>query len=244
VPRTTPTVATVVLAGGSGTRLALSGGANKVYLPLEGRPLLSWSLRALYEAVHPVASVLVIRAGDQAAAASAIAAAETPAPLVVVGGSSRTESEVAGIHALRDLIQSGAVDVVLVHDGARPFPPVSMLTDLIRAATTHGVAVPAVPVEPGLLERSADPGAVGVSPAATADIRAVQTPQAVAAPTLLAAADDAMSHRRSSVDTASLVHEHIGLRAVVVTGHPDNLKVTRPEDVARATTIAASRAQP
>ena len=243
MPRTTPTVATVVLAGGSGTRLGLSGGANKVYLPLAGRPLLSWSLRALYEALHPVASVLVIRDGDQVDAAAAIATAQAQAPLIVVGGSSRTDSEIAGIHALRDAIESGIIDVVLVHDGARPFPPESMLVDLIRAATKHGVAVPVIPVGPGLLERP-DPDAAGVLQAPTADLRAVQTPQAVIARTLLDAADDAVAHRRSTIDTASLVHAHRGLRAVAVDGHPDNLKVTRPEDVVRATAFATGNGRP
>jgi 2-C-methyl-D-erythritol 4-phosphate cytidylyltransferase len=243
VPRTTPTAATVVLAGGSGTRLGLSAGANKVYLPLEGRPLLSWSLQALYEALHPVASVVVIREGDHDDATSAIAAAQTPAPQVVVGGSSRTDSEVAGILALRDIIESGNVDVVLVHDGARPFPPASMLVDLVRAAVAHGVAVPAISVEPGLLERP-DLDAVGVQQVPTADLRAVQTPQAVIARTLLAAADDAVAHNRSTIDTTSLVHAHCGLRAVAVDGHPNNLKVTRPEDVARATAIATGNVGP
>lgn len=237
MPENRPSVATIVLAGGSGTRLGLSGGANKVYLPLDGRPLLAWSLRALYSALQPAFGVLVIRAGDEAEAASAIAAAGITPPQVAVGGGTRTQSECAGVAALRTPIDSGEIDVVLVHDGARPFPTGPMLSRLVAAARDHGAAVPALRPAGTLLEQGDDGQ---LRPVDSDRIRTVQTPQAIRAQELLAAVDAAGVSGAEAVDTVSLVALAGGPVAVAVEGDTDNLKVTRPEDVEAATRIARS----
>jgi len=238
-----PRVATIVLAGGSGTRLALSHGANKVYLPLEGRPLLAWSLRALYESLHPVTTVVVVRAGDERDAVLACEVAGVPAPRVVCGGETRTASEVAGILAISDLVTSAAVDIVLVHDGARPFPPPDLLERLVAAAATHVAAVPVLDVEPGMFHRDHDAGEL-VREVDTSDLGAVQTPQAFAAGPLLAAATAAAAAGSDTVDTLSLFTLHGGPSAVVVAGDPRNLKVTHPADLDRAAAIASDLGQP
>lgn len=238
----TPHVAVVVLAGGSGTRLGLAGGANKVYVPLDGRPLLAWSLRTLYEGVSPAVTVVVCRDGEQADAEAAARIGEVPNIRLAVGGTTRTASEIAGIVALRDDIVTEDVDVVLVHDGARPFPAARMLTDLVDAAHRHGAAVPAISVDEGLFVRETDHGQVHRTE--TVDLRAVQTPQAVAAPALLAAADAALDHGWDTLDTISLVARAGGPVAVVVDGDPDNIKVTRPGDVESAAAVAHRRHRP
>lgn len=242
--RTTPSVATVVLAGGSGTRLGLADGANKVYLPLAGRPLLAWSLRALYVALEPVAAVLVIRRGDEAPAAAAIAAADLDglacgSPAVVPGGATRTASEVAGIRALGGTVAAGEVDVVLVHDGARPFPAGAMLQRLASAAWLHGAAVPGTAPPTSLAATDGE----RLQPVDATAIRQVQTPQAFRAADLQAALDR-VERDAEAVDTASLVASAGGPRAVVVAGDPDNVKVTHPVDVARAEALAAERGWP
>jgi 2-C-methyl-D-erythritol 4-phosphate cytidylyltransferase len=235
VPSHSASIATIVLAGGSGARLGLADGANKVYLPLDGRPLLAWSLRALYAALHPISGVLVIREGDEADAASAIAAAAITPPAVVVGGTTRTQSECAGLDALRTQIDSGVVDLVLIHDGARPFPGAGMLIRLVDAAREHGAAVPTLPVGAGLLRADHD----GFLSAVDIDrVRSVQTPQAFAARPLLEALDDARATGAHAVDTASLVALVGGPIAVAVDGDENNLKVTHPDDVDAAARIA------
>lgn len=239
----TPKIATIVLAGGSGTRLGLAHDANKVYLPLEGRPLLAWSLQALYEGLHPVTTVVVVRSGDEPDAVRACEVAGVPAPRVVCGGATRTASEVAGILAISDLITAAAVDIVLVHDGARPFPPPELLERLVAAAATHVAAVPVLAVEPGLAHREHGAGAL-VGEVDTSGLGAVQTPQAFSAVPLLAAATAAAAAGTDTVDTLSLFTLHGGPSAVVVAGDPRNLKVTHPADLDRAAAIARDLGQP
>jgi 2-C-methyl-D-erythritol 4-phosphate cytidylyltransferase len=238
--RAGPSIATVVLAGGSGTRLGLPAGANKVFLPLGGRPLLAWSLRALYDAVGAGPSVLVARAGDEQECRHAAESAGVPPPRVVVGGATRTASEAAGIEALAPEIEAGEVDVVLVHDGARPFPDAALVDRVTRAAWDHGAAVPGTTVADGLVRR----GDGLLQPVPSASIRAVQTPQGFGAGVLLEAVRRAGTAGADAADTASLVAAFGGPTAVLVAGSTTNLKVTRPEDVAVAEAVAEAVARP
>ena len=232
-----PTLAAIVLAGGAGTRLGLDGGRNKVYLPLGGLPILAWSLRTLDPLVVPGGLVVVVRAGDEDEARDAIGAAGTTRePLVVAGGATRTASEAAGIASLRPLLETGRIDVVLVHDGARPFASSALVRRLAVAARDRGAAIPALPPQPGTVAVDADGTLRPVDPTR---LRRVQTPQAIRTAELLAAYDLAARDGIEGADTAEVVAACEGPPAVVVDGEVDNVKVTTPEDVDLADAIAA-----
>lgn len=236
MPAPAPAVAAIVLAGGSGTRLGLADGRNKVHLSLGGRPLLAWSLGTLDRLRRDAPLVLVARAGDEEATAAAVAAASLSAdPVVVEGGPTRTASEVAGVSALRPGLDPATI--VLLHDGARPFVTPALVDRLVTAATRHGVAVPGVPVDPSVVRRG--PGGL-LSPVEDG-LRRVQTPQAVRADVLLAAVEAAVAGGIDAADTAELVAAAGGPAAVVVAGDPDNIKVTRPGDLALAHRLAGDR---
>ncbi|QGG95591.1 IspD/TarI family cytidylyltransferase [Actinomarinicola tropica] len=228
-----PRAVAIVLAGGSGTRLGLADGRNKVYLPLGGLPLLAWSLRTLDG--HPLVrrTVVVVRPGDEREAlAAASAAGVDPAPTTVPGGATRSASESAGVRAL-----AGTVDpstVVLVHDGARPFLPVAMVDALVAAAAAHGAAVPGLALDPSTVRRDGD----RLRALDPSRLRRVQTPQAFTAEVLLAAVDRAAREGIEGLDTAELVAAAGGPAARVVPGDDRNIKVTTPDDVARAEAIA------
>ena len=224
----------VVLAGGSGTRLGAAG--NKVYLPVAGRPLLSWSLRWADDvpAVGPV--VLVVRAGDEAAAADAVAAAGLAREVeVVTGGRTRHGSELAALDLLAARIGAGELDVVAIHDGARPLAGAALLRDVLDAAADHGGAVPTVPA-PQVWRH--DPVTGGLS---RAEVHAVQTPQGFRAAPLLAAYAASRAGDPDGTDTAGVVERHGDLRVRALPGSPDNLKVTFAADVPRAEALLAER---
>lgn len=225
----------IVLAGGSGTRLGLADGRNKVYLPLGGRPLLAWSLRTLDR--HPAVerTLLVVRAGDEdeARAAAAVAGID-PSPTVVTGGPTRSASEAAGVRALGPLDDDV---VVLVHDGARPFLAPHLVDALLAAARRHGAAVPGLPLDPATVALD-EPGG-RLRPLDLGRLRRVQTPQAFRAGILGAAFRRAEEDGVDGPDTAELVEACGGPPARVVPGDPSNLKVTTPDDVARAEAVAA-----
>ena len=232
---TARTAAVVVLAGGSGTRLGAD--RNKVYLPLGDVPLLAWSLRTLDAVPGTVAMVLVIRPGDETDAEAAIAAAAPATPVTVVaGGPTRAASERAGLVPLRPGIADGSIEVVLVHDGARPLVSAALAGAVDRAARRHGGAIPGLPIAGEILVDAGD----RLVPADIEHLRGVQTPQGFRARALVAAHDAAAADGFEALDTAAMVARYAGIAAAVVPGDPRNLKVTTAEDLEHARRLAGS----
>jgi 2-C-methyl-D-erythritol 4-phosphate cytidylyltransferase len=243
--RNAPRVAAVVLAGGSGTRLSAAAragrpGSNKVYLPVAGRPLLAWSLQTLGAHPQVVSTVVAVRAGDEAAFREAVRPLGTATIHTVIGGATRSASERAALELLQPTVEAGGLDLVLVHDGARPFVTAALLDRLIAAADRHGAAIPGLAPERDVYEVDASTGIA--QRLDTATVRRVQTPQVFVADPLLRAYADAGRAGFDGVDTAEVVARFAGLEAVVVEGDPDNLKVTTPTDLEIAAAIAARRA--
>jgi len=226
----------VVLAGGSGTRVGSD--RNKVYLPMAGRPVISWSLSWAADVAEIGRVVLVIRPEDEEAAAEAIAAAglaRSGKPVeVITGGSTRHRSEQAALDHLAEAIGAGAIDVVAIHDGARPLAGPLLLQEVIRAAAAHGGAVPTVSEQrawPVDAEGRLRP------PDTDHGLHRVQTPQAFRAAPLLAAYAAALREGVEGTDTSAALEGRADLQVVAVPGRADNLKVTFAEDLRRAETL-------
>jgi 2-C-methyl-D-erythritol 4-phosphate cytidylyltransferase len=216
--------AVVILAAGSGSRVGAE--TNKVLLPLGDSSVLGHSVRAVLELADVTHLVLGVRAGDEDAVRAAVA------PLLgahevrmVRGGATRHASEWAALQTLADDIETGEVDVVAVHDGARPLAGSALFEATLAAAREHGGALPVVGL-PGLLGR--DLRRVGTG------LAGVQTPQAFRAVPLLDAHRRAAEEGYESTDTAACFERYCDLPVVAVDGGPTNLKVTFPEDVAVA----------
>jgi 2-C-methyl-D-erythritol 4-phosphate cytidylyltransferase len=220
----------VILAGGSGTRLGAE--RNKVYLPLAGRPVLSWSLAWATEVPEVGPVVLVIRPGDEEPAIEAVTAAGlTGAVELVTGGITRHRSEQAALDHLSGPILAGSIEVVVIHDGARPLAGSQLLQDVIRAAAVHGGAVPTLPEETAW---AVDPTGRLRPPELDQALHRVQTPQAFRATALLEAYAVALRDGVEGTDTSAALEGWPGLRVVAVPGHASNLKVTYANDLLNA----------
>jgi 2-C-methyl-D-erythritol 4-phosphate cytidylyltransferase len=224
----------VILAAGSGSRVGAE--VNKVLLPLAGVPVLAWSVRDALALDDVRRVVVVVRDGEQEAVGEALVphldADQEVA--VVAGGSTRHRSEQAALRALAAEIGSGEIDVVAIHDGARPLAGGALFSATLAAAREHGGAIPVVPAE-GLLSTALDPvaGRLGT----------VQTPQAFRAAPLLAAYDAAEREGFEGTDTAACFSRYDGGEVAAVPSTSLNLKITFPEDVALAARLAAVRSQ-
>ena len=131
--------AVVVLGGGSGTRLG--AGVNKVYLPLAGRPVLSWSLRWAAQVPQIGAFVVVVRPEDVHLAEEVLRREARGLDVrMVVGGSSRHESEDAALVHLAPSVEAGEIDVVAVHDGARPLAGPAPFASVVDDAPRRSAA--------------------------------------------------------------------------------------------------------
>ena len=232
-----PAAAAVVLAGGSGTRVGAD--RNKVYLPLGGRPVLAWSLDTFAHLPGIAALVLVARDGDREAVATLLAARGTEGlPVeVVTGGGTRQESELAALRHLAPRITSGALDVVLLHDGARPLATRTLATEVLRVARADGGAVPGLR-RYDLAAATAD--GAGLAGAPPTGLVAVQTPQGFRAAPLLAAYEEAARLGFAGTDTASCMERFApGVRIRWVPGEERNFKITYAHDLVAAEHAAA-----
>ncbi|MET0998853.1 MAG: 2-C-methyl-D-erythritol 4-phosphate cytidylyltransferase, partial [Marmoricola sp.] len=144
---------------------------------------------------------------------------------VVDGGAQRHASEWQALRTLAAEIEDGEIDVVAIHDAARPLAPATLWRAVIDAAAEHGGAIPVLPT-PRLSHRDGSVAARGLV--------AVQTPQAFRAPELLGAHRRAAADGFVGTDTAACLEQYADVAVVGVPSTAANLKVTFPEDVALA----------
>ena len=216
--------AVVILAAGTGSRVG--AGVNKVLLPLGDRPVLAWSVSAALKLEDVGRVLLVVRPGEQDAVADAVTPHLGDDEVgVVEGGETRHASEWAALRALAPEIESGSIDVVAIHDGARPMAGTDLFASTIEAAREHGGALPVVPLTQVV---STDGGPVA------RDLVSVQTPQAFQAHALLAAYRAADADGFEGTDTASCLERYGDLRIAAVPSTSGNLKITFPDDVSLA----------
>jgi 2-C-methyl-D-erythritol 4-phosphate cytidylyltransferase len=142
---------------------------------------------------------------------------------VVKGGSTRQESVWHGLQRLGD-----SVEVVVVHDGVRPFVTDAILRDTLSHAVRYGAAITAVPVK-DTLKRVSEAGDVEATVSRDRLWR-VQTPQAFQRSLLQAAFLHARDHGVIATDEAALL-ESLGSAVKVVRGIESNIKVTTPDDL-------------
>lgn len=217
------TTAAIIVAAGRGTRAG--GDIPKQWQTLNVKPVLATTLKAFAAAPGVDRLVLVLHPDDFPRAA-----ALPYDPLIVAGGGSRTESVCNALEALADQ----GVTRVLIHDGARPLVPGALIARLL-AALDHGpAAAPALAVTDALWR-----GAAGVVTGTENrdGLYRAQTPQAFDFAAILAA------HRHFTGDAAddvAVARAH-GLDVQIVEGEEENLKLTFPQDFARAENILKGR---
>lgn len=220
------TTAAVVLAGGSGQRARL--GQNKTLAEVAGRPLVRWSVEAFRGEVDRI--VVVARSADRTAITEEVG---DLVDAVVDGGATRHASERAGLVAVGD------VDVVAIHDGARPVVGVDLVRRVLEAARAGAAVVPALPRPVPVAHWDGQDGATVLHDALLVDrsrLVGVQTPQAAPTAVLRAAfAAAARAADATPTDTVEPVLAHCDdVPVVAVEGDPRNVKVTWPTDVDRA----------
>lgn len=216
--------AAVVVAGGSGRRMG--GGVRKQYLQVGGAPILLHAVRAFVR--HPgIGAVVVVLPPEDAASPPAWLAELGVA--VVAGGEERGDSVWNGLLATPE-----DAETVLVHDGARPFVGAAVIDRVLEGAR-RGAVLAALPVTDTLKEVGPD-GVVAGTPD-RARFWQAQTPQGFPRALLLEAHRRARADGVRATDDAALC-ERYGIPVRVVEGAAENLKVTRPADLALAEALA------
>ncbi len=217
-------VAAIVVAAGRGFRAG--GDGPKQYREIGGEPVIRSSLKGL--AGHPGIAMVqpVIHPDDGALFQAAAAGLDVLAP--VFGGATRQASVRAGLEALRHR----GPDLVLVHDAARPFASAALIGRGIAAARACGAAIPALAIADTV--KTVDPSGVVTGTIDRAQLRLVQTPQAFAFATLLAAHQRAQAAGREDFSDDAALAEWAGIKVSTFEGEAANAKLTTADDFARA----------
>lgn len=232
----------MVPAAGRGERLGPGG--PKALRELGGVPILVHAVRALARSRAVDLVVVAAPPNGVAEVASLLDVHGLPGTVVrvVAGGASRQESVRLGLAAVPE-----DVDIVLVHDAARPLVPVEVVDAVVDAVRGGaGAVVPAIPLADTVKRVEPRPGGEPepvVDTPERATLRAVQTPQGFRRELLLAVHNRALAEDPTGLpvtDDAGLV-EHFGGRVVVVPGHGEAFKVTRPLDLLLAEAVLARR---
>lgn len=213
----------IVVAAGRSTRFG--GTTPKQFLDLGGESVVSRAVRAM-TACGEVEGVIVVLAPDELDGPRAASLLGVDRVLAVVrGGSTRAASALAGVEA------APAADIVLVHDGARPFVDPVLVSAVLDAARRHGAAIPAL--TPRDTVKRDDGGGFVAETVDRSALRLAQTPQAARRDWMLEALRLAVASGVAVTDEAQAL-ERAGRRVALVPGDPENVKITTPQDVSDA----------
>lgn len=225
-------VGAIIVAAGRGDRMGAP--VPKQLLDVGGRSVLQHSVAAFDR--HPdVAELVVVLPPEFVAEGSTLVGPTSRRCAIVAGGDRRQDSVRLGASAL-----SAAVDVVLVHDAARPFANAPLIDRVLAGVAEAGAAVPAVAVRDTV--KRADPNSGRVAETIPRDhLWLAQTPQGFRRAVLDAAIQ--MGQRGVAATDEAMLAEQAGHPVAIVAGDDDNVKLTTPADLAaaRARVLAGGR---
>jgi 2-C-methyl-D-erythritol 4-phosphate cytidylyltransferase len=213
----------VIVAAGTGQRMT---GINKLFASLRGKPLLAWSVDTCqrYGLVQQI--VLVLSDKDLARGQKLKKERGWSKVTLCPGGAQRQDSVKEGLRHIRDC------DLVMIHDGARPFLTPDLIDDGLKVVGKTDAAVAAVPVK-DTIKVAADERLVGET-LQRDKLWAAQTPQIFSFDMITRAYENLAAE---ATDDAAAV-ELLGRSVQLYMGDYKNIKVTTAEDLALARIIA------
>ncbi len=218
-----PKVYAVIPAAGLGSRLG--GAIPKQFLQLEEKPIIVHTIQR-FESSSDVDEIALAVPEDSIAETEQLVTRYrlNKVSKIVAGGEKRQDS----VHNIVKRLDFQTNDIILVHDGVRPFIRREKLSELVQACRDNDAAVLAV--QPKDTMRRSNGGGFFDQTLDRAALWLVQTPQAFKATILLKAFEKASKERFYSTDEAALV-ERIGVKIKIVEGSYDNIKITTKEDL-------------
>ena len=214
-------VGVIIPAAGRGKRIGAS--VPKQFLEIQGEPLLHHTLTVFAYCKLISYVVLVMPRADVDEMGKDWLNKYKIVREVVVGGEQRQDSVYNGFNSLEE-----KTDIVVVHDGVRPFTTPQMITATVEGAQQYGAAITAIPVS-DTVKQVVDGFVKQTIP--REGLWRVQTPQAFQYGLLQKAFKKAKEDSYYGTDEGALI-EYLGERVKIVPGSELNIKITRKEDLA------------
>jgi 2-C-methyl-D-erythritol 4-phosphate cytidylyltransferase len=232
-------VVAVILGAGQGTRMGHQ--INKVFLPLNGKPIILYAIETFEHCSLVDEIMLVAAAGEEEQMAKLAHHTRCKKVRQIVrGGATRHESERYALELLRPAVDAGDVALILIHDGARPFISVEKVEQLIHKALEVDGAILAAPLQDEERLAQVNKEHCVQRSFEGQQVWKAQTPQAFQAALLLKAYDQAERDQFYGTDTAASV-ERIGGHVAIVESDATNLKITTAVDLLLAERLSNYR---
>ncbi|HEX4665814.1 MAG TPA: 2-C-methyl-D-erythritol 4-phosphate cytidylyltransferase [Chthoniobacterales bacterium] len=221
----------IIVAGGRSQRM----GFDKLFAPLDGKPVVMHSIAAFEQTASVADIVLVARADRLADYEEVIRAGDFRKVVTVIPGGERRQDSVQ-----RGLEQIGAAtDFVAVHDAARPLVRPELVERILQLAREQGGAASGAPIRDTL--KRVDQQRVVTGGIARENLVAVETPQ-IFRRELLIRAYAAVDRAAVEVTDEISAVEQVGGKVVLVPNDEPNFKITYPADLALAEFVLRQRA--
>lgn len=220
----------IVLAAGQGKRM--KAGFNKQLIKLGDIPLIIHSLR-LFEQDSQCKEIMLVVSKEEKEDMQHLVQSYAVEKVgqFVVGGKERQDSVYAALQAMTE------TDLVLIHDGARPFVPQNVIDKVVAQANVQGGAIAAVPVKDTI--KKVTSGAISET-VQRDDLWSAQTPQGFQYHFIMTAHEEARQAAYLGTDDASLL-ERQGKQVAIVESDYLNIKLTTAEDLLFAETILKTK---
>lgn len=224
-------VVAVIAAAGKGKRLSLP--YNKVFYPLNGTPLLFYSLKA-FENCKMINSICLMVSDEDSRQLNKMEIRKKFKKIKKIskGGEERQDTVKKALAGIRD------ADFVLIHDGARPFIKEREIERCIKAAYKHSASILGIPVKDTI--KVADSKKNVILTPERKKLWQIQTPQCFSFKILKEAYRLAEKNNIKGTDDSSLV-EKLGIKVKIVKGSYKNIKITTKEDILTAEAFIKQR---
>lgn len=214
----------IVLAAGDSRRMG--GDTAKTYLPIGGRPLVLRTLDRMFSAAS-VDEVVLVVAGDRITQCESMLRADPVLRdrrwILQAGGVTRQQSAKCGLERVES-----AAEIVIIHDGARPFVSAGLIDRCVEVAAERDAVVVGLPVRDTIKVVSEDHW-IQTTPERSS-LWEIQTPQVFKRELIVAAHQQAERESAQVTDDAMVV-ERLGVPVYVLEGEQTNFKITVPDDV-------------
>lgn len=214
-------VTAIILAGGKGKRM--KSNKSKQYIDLNGKPILYYTIERFKSNNLIDKIILVLPEGEiEFCKKNVLEAYDINVDLIVTGGKERQDSV---YNALNEAKES---DIVLIHDGARPFVSQRIINEAVKYAISYGAAAPGVIPKDTIKVKGNDN--FSVKTLKRDELVAVQTPQAFKF-NIIYNYHKKVRENNIQVTDDTMVAEYFGQKVFLYEGEYTNIKITTPEDL-------------